>query len=86
MNDRASPEVLAALRDALTQQIAESDPPETAATFARLRADGVAEDVVWRLLSAALLQEMACIVRDGRPFDRAGYVAALHRLPELADR
>jgi len=27
MNDRASPEVLSALRDALTQQIAEGDPP-----------------------------------------------------------
>ena len=52
MDDRASPQVLSALRDALTQQIAEVDPPETAATFARLRADGVAEDVVWRLLSA----------------------------------
>ena len=86
MDERASPQVLLALREALTQQIADDDPPDTAATFARLRADGIPEDVVWRLLSAVLLQEMAGIVRDGRPFDRAGYVAALHRLPKLANR
>lgn len=86
MDDRASPQVLAALRDALTQQIAEGDPPETAATFARLRAEGIAEEIVWRLLMAVLLQEMALIAREGRAFDRVGYVAALRRLPELADR
>ena len=86
MDERASPQVLAALRDTLREQIAAGDPPETAATFARLRAAGFAEDVVWRMLSAVLLQEMAVIVSDNRPFDRAGYVAALHRLPELADR
>ncbi len=86
MDDRATPQVLSALRDVLTQQIADGDPPETAATFARLRGDGVAEEVVWRLLSAVLLQELALIARDNRPFDRTGYVAALHRLPELADR
>ena len=85
MADRASPQVLAALRETLAQQIANHDPPETAATFARLRAEGIAEDVIWRLLSAVLLQEMAVIIGEERPFDRAAYVAALHRLPALAD-
>ena len=86
MKDRASPKALAALREALEHQIAEGDPPETAMTFARLRAEGIAEEIVWRLLSAVLLQELALIRRDERVFDRAGYVAALHRLPELVDR
>lgn len=86
MSERASPETLAALRGTLEAQIAADDPPETAATFARLRREGISEDVLWRLLSAVLLQEMSLVVGETRAFDRAGYVAALHRLPELVDR
>ena len=86
MSELASPEVLIAIRSALEAQLASDDPPETAATLARLRREGVAEDTAWRLLSAAFLQELSLVVGDSRPFDRAGYVAALRRLPELTDR
>jgi len=86
MNDRASPAVMAALKEALEAQIAADDPPETRLALARLLGEGIPEDEAWRRLSAALLQEMALIVSDNRPFDRQGYVAALNRLPELRDR
>ena len=86
MSDTASPKVLAALRSALDAQIADDDPPETAVTLARLQNEGISEDVAWRLLSAVLLEEMSIVISDTRPFDRAGYVAALLRLPELIDR
>jgi hypothetical protein len=91
MSDRAGPEVVRpevvrALKEALREQIATNDPPETALTLARLRRDGMPEDEAWRWLSAVLLQEMSVMVRDDRPFDRDGYVAALNRLPGLADR
>lgn len=86
MPDRASPEVLRALKAALREQIATDDPPETGLTLARLRREGMAEDEAWRWLSAALLQEMSAMVRDNRPYDRDGYVAALNRLPGLTDR
>ena len=86
MTERASPAVMVALREALENQITANDPPETALTLARLLREGVAEDAAWRWLSAVLLQEMSLIVRHNRPFDHDGYVAALRRLPELADR
>ena len=88
MSDRASPEVLRALKDALREQIPTTDPPETALalSLARLQRDGIPEHEAWRWLSAALLQEMSVTVRDNRPFDRDGYVAALKRLPALLDR
>jgi len=86
MSDQASPVVLAALRDVLEKQMAANDPPETGATLDRLRQSGVDEDTAWRLLSAVLLQEMSIIVREGRTFDREGYVEALRRLPDLVDR
>ena len=77
---------MAALKEALEAQIAADDPPETRLALARLLGEGIPEDEAWRRLSAALLQEMALIVSDNRPFDRQGYVAALNRLPELRDR
>ena len=86
MSEHASPEVLATLRDVLEHQITAGDPPETAATLARLRREGIAGDVAWRMLSAVLLQEMSLVVGQGRPFNREGYVVALHRLPKLVDR
>ena len=86
MSDKASPEVLAALRSVLDAQIADNDPPETEATLVRLKHEGISESVAWRLLSAVLLQEMSIVISDTRPFDRDAYVAALLRLPELIDR
>ncbi len=86
MTELASPEVLIALRSALEAQLASNDPPETSATLARLRREGLGEETAWRLISAVLLQELSLVVGDSRPFDRAGYAAALLRLPELTDR
>lgn len=86
MSEAASPDVRLALRRALEAQLASDDPPEVAATLARLRREGISEENAWRLLSAVILQEMSLIVGEARPFDRAGYAAALLRLPELSDR
>jgi hypothetical protein len=77
---------MAALKEALKAQIAADDPPETRLTLARLLREGIPEDEAWRWLSAVMLQEMSLIISDNRPFDREGYIAALHRLPELRDR
>lgn len=86
MDDRASPAVMAALRETLEAQIAADDPPETRLTLARLQREGIPDDEAWRWLSAVLLQEMALIISHKRPFDREGYIAALHHLPGLRDR
>jgi ribosomal protein S12 methylthiotransferase accessory factor YcaO len=86
MSERATPAVMAALKEALQGQITTNDPPETALTFARLQREGMSEDEAWRWLSAAFLQEMSIMIRDNRAFDRAGFVCALDRLPGLIDR
>jgi hypothetical protein len=71
-----------ALREALEQQIALGDPPETRVTFERLVQTGVGGDEAWRLLSLVLLEELYEVLRHQRPFDRARYVAALEALPQ----
>lgn len=83
MTELGSPEVLALLREVLENQIAANDPPETAHTLARLQREGVRDDTAWRLLSAVLLQELNTTLGEQRPFDRARYIAALHRLPKF---
>jgi hypothetical protein len=77
---------MAALKEVLEAQLAADDPPETRLTLARLQREGIPEEEAWRWLSAVLLQEVARIVSNKRPFDREGYVAALNQLPELRDR
>ena len=86
MTERASPEVERILRQAVLDQVANKEPPETAVTLARLQREGMTRDEVVRWISAALLQEMSVMIRDNRPYDRDSYVAALNRLPVLIDR
>ena len=86
MTERASPAVMAALKEALEAQLAADDPSETRLTLARLLREGTSEEEAWRWLSAVMLQEMALIMRHNRPFDRAGFIAALNHLPGLRDR
>lgn len=86
MSERASPEVERALREAVLEQVANHDPPETALTLARLQREGMSEDEAMRWISAALLQEMSVMIRDQHLYDRNSYVAALNRLPGLIDR
>jgi hypothetical protein len=86
MSDRASPEVQRVLREAVLDQIAQNEPPETALTLARLQRSGMSEDEALRWIAAALLHEMSIMIRDQRTYDRASYVAALERLPGLVDR
>jgi hypothetical protein len=86
MSEQASPEVLRVLRQAVLEQVANNDPPETANTLARLQNEGMSEDEAVRWIAAALLQEMSVILRENRPYDRESYVAALNRLPGLIER
>ena len=46
----------------------------------------MSKDEAVRWIAAALLQEMSVMIRDGRPYDRDSYIAALDRLPGLIDR
>ena len=86
MSDRASPEAERVLRETVLSQVANNDPPEAAATLARLQREGMSRDEAIRWICAALLQEMSIMIRDNRVYDHASYAAALHRLPRLIDR
>jgi hypothetical protein len=78
--------VRAELRQVLQNQMEAGEPPETKQTFERLRAAGVPEDEIWRLMSAVLAGELATMMREERLYDRDHYVRALSGLPNWPPR
>ncbi|MGA2383342.1 MAG: hypothetical protein ABSG61_07890 [Gemmatimonadales bacterium] len=81
MDRRKVKRVRAELRQILQNQMDAGEPPETKQTFERLRAAGVPEDEVWRLMSGVLAGELATMMREERLYDRERYVRALGSLP-----
>ena len=73
---------VAQLLEAVRNQIAQGDPQEAAAACQRLQERGYSEDEAIRLIALALEDAVSEMLKHDQPFDRAGYVAALERLPE----
>ena len=76
----------AELEARVRRQISEQDPPEAAAAFDRMVSEGRTPSEARRRIAAALLAETHAMVRDARPFDPAGYAAALAALPRILKR
>jgi hypothetical protein len=83
MTDPGREALRRATREVLANQLRDDDPPETRETYERLLSQGIAETQVKRLLSAVISLEIFEVVKEGRPFDRARFVARLRALPSL---
>jgi hypothetical protein len=73
----------AAIMEIVANQLRSGDPPQTRQTFERLKASGLAEDEVRRLLGCVVVNEIFEILKQGKPYDAARFVAALDRLPQM---
>ncbi|HEY0372298.1 MAG TPA: hypothetical protein VGD79_09870 [Thermoanaerobaculia bacterium] len=71
------------LRQTIRAQVKANDPPEVAATYRRLIAEGEDDKNAIELITSVLAIEMYDIVQEQRGFDEAKYNARLQRLPEL---
>jgi hypothetical protein len=74
---------MAPLRQVVEDQLRANDPPEVAATLARLVAAGHARDDAVALIGAALIVELNEIMRSEREYDAARYARNLANLPAL---
>ena len=61
----------------------DGEPPETKQTLDRLVAEGHSQSEARRLIAAVVASEIFEVLKRKRPYDRAGYVAALQRLPKM---
>ena len=73
------------LLEAVENQLRANDPPEVAATLARLVAAGHARDEAVALIGAVLIFELNEVMRSEREFDAIRYARNLANLPALPD-
>jgi len=83
MDEEGSEAARAALFQAIDQQVANGDPPETAETLNRLLEAGHSRDEAYRLIGCALGDEMFHVMKEEREYDAARYVRLLQALPDM---
>ena len=84
-DDEAFDAALSHLRQVVEDQLRANDPPEVAATLARLVVAGHARDEAVALIGAALIIELNELMHSEREFDAARYARNLANLPALPD-
>jgi len=73
------------LLEAVENQVRANDPPEVAATLARLAAAGHDRDEAMAMIGAVLMFELNEVMQSEREFDSARYARRLADLPALPD-
>ena len=63
-------------------QIRGNDPPETRATYERLRAQGYSDEEARNLIGAVMANEIYDVLKSQKPFDTERFVARLAKLPQ----
>lgn len=64
----------------INNQIRDETPPETKQTLDRLIAEGHAEKEAMKLIGEVVATEVFEVLKEGREYDNAKYVAALEAL------
>lgn len=77
--------VAQAIRRFIENQIADKNPPETAATVERLVREGHTEEEAMELIGHVVVSEILELTRLGKPYDHERYIAGLAALPRLPE-
>jgi hypothetical protein len=80
-----NPELREAVLALVEDQLAKNDPPEMRQTLERLVGMGYPRASAHELLAHVIVLEMFDVMARGERYDRARYIAALERLPQLGD-
>lgn len=79
----ASPELREAVLEVVDNQLKLGRPPETRATFERLRREGRSEAEAKRLIACVVSSEIFDMMKTKTVFDEQRFVARLQRLPQM---
>ena len=82
MDESPNPHLRRAMLEVVENQLRDGTPPETRATLDRLLAEGHARPAAIELIAGVVATEIFHVMKSGRPFDEARYVAALRGLPK----
>lgn len=83
MKDQASPQLTAAILEAVDNQLRDATPPEVKETYNRLVASGISDKEARRLIAVALSTEIFNMLKYQKEYSPQRYIAALRNLPKL---
>ncbi len=83
MKKQASPQLTAAILEAVDNQLRDLNPPEAKETYDRLIASGISDTEARRLIAAALSSEMFHVLKYKKNYNPERYIASLRKLPKL---
>jgi hypothetical protein len=83
MKDQASPQLTAAIMEAVNNQLRDLNPPETKETYDRLVTSGISDKEARRLIAIALSTEMFEMLKNKKDYSQQRYIASLRKLPKL---
>jgi hypothetical protein len=73
-----------ALHQVVEQQLVLGDPAETAATLARLQAEGLSRHLAVHAIGSVVSAEVFEVLQEGKRYDEARYLAGLRALSAAA--
>jgi hypothetical protein len=74
----------AAIMEALDYQLKNNDPPETRATYERLKQKGIDEAETRRLLACVIAAEIYDVIKNESAFNLARFTERLSALPDTS--
>lgn len=83
MAEATNPHLRRALLEVVDNQLRENNPPETKETLKRLMAEGRSRKEAVELIACVVTSEIFDVLKLGRPYDNARFVAGLQALPRL---
>ena len=83
MKKQASPQLTAAILEAVDNQPCDLTPPETKETYDRLMASGISDKEARRLIAVALSSEMFQMLKYKKNYSPERYNTSLRKLPKL---
>ncbi|MGD0038700.1 MAG: hypothetical protein ABSC53_15550 [Bacteroidota bacterium] len=78
---KTNPVLYAAYMEVVENQLRDNDPPETRATFDRLKSEGFSELDAKKLIAQAIVAETFWIMKKKEDFNLTRFVRNLNRLP-----
>jgi hypothetical protein len=83
MDEAPNPHLRRAILEVVDNQLRDNNPPETNETLKRLMAEGRSRKEAVELIACVVSTEVFEVLKSGRPYDNARFVAALQALPRL---
>jgi len=82
MKKQASPQLTAAILEAVDNQLRDLNPPEAKETYGRLIGSGISDKEARRLIAVALSSEMFQMLIYKKNYSPERYIASLRKLPQ----